>query len=287
MIDLLAQRRFDAIVLGTFVDLIDTLKSQKSKRCINSTNSVAAARQRLDRIIALQRMQMLGQRTRVHPDTHRRPRRLGPRHDLGDLVRTTDVARIQPNAMRARIDRLQRQRMVEMNIGDDRNRRLHHDRLQRLDIPITRHRHPHDVRTRLARPCGSAPSSPTRFAVSVFVIVCTATGAPPPIGNTADHDLSRGAGRYGRHPVSVASRSHGGDGRMRSAAVAERVADAPRDRGRREADLVEQERRRTVRDEAVRQAAAHEPDVAASGPRRAAARRPPRRSRRRGRCPRR
>ena len=42
VVDLLASRRFEAIVFGTLVDLIETLKFSKSRRSISSTNSTAA-----------------------------------------------------------------------------------------------------------------------------------------------------------------------------------------------------------------------------------------------------
>ena len=66
--------------------------------------------------------------------------------DLGDLVRAADVAGVQAHAVRARVDRLERQRVVEVDVGDDRDRRLAHDRLQRLDVLVARHRDAHDVR---------------------------------------------------------------------------------------------------------------------------------------------
>ena len=56
-----------------------------------------------------------------------------------------------------------------------------HDRLERLDVLVARHGDAHDVRAGVGDACGSASIVAARFAVSVLVIVWTATGAPPPI----------------------------------------------------------------------------------------------------------
>ena len=116
--------RFAAIVFGTFVDLIETLKSSKSQALHQRDELDRGGHERLDGVLALERVQVLGQRSRVHADAHRRAR--GPRAvgDLGDLLRAADVARVEPDAVRAGVDRLQRQRVVEVDVGDDRDRRL-------------------------------------------------------------------------------------------------------------------------------------------------------------------
>ena len=105
--------------------------------------------QRLDRVLALELVQVLGQRAGVHPDAHRRARRLRPVGHLGDLLGPADVARVQPDAVGAGVDRLQRQRVVEVDVGDDRDRRLAPDRLQRLHVLLARHRAAHDVAARV------------------------------------------------------------------------------------------------------------------------------------------
>ena len=69
--------------------------------------------------------------------------------DLGDLLGAADVAGVQPDAVRAGGDRLQRERVVEVDVGDDRNRRLHDDRLQRLDVLVARDGDADDVRSGL------------------------------------------------------------------------------------------------------------------------------------------
>jgi len=47
--------------------------------------------------------------------------------------------------VRAGVDRLQRERVIEVDVGDHRDRRLDHDRLERLDVLLARHGHAHDV----------------------------------------------------------------------------------------------------------------------------------------------
>ncbi len=70
----------------------------------------------------------------------------GERDDLGDLVGSADVAGVDPHAVRACLDRLQRERVVEVDVGDHRDRRLRDDRPQRLDVLLARHGDAHDVR---------------------------------------------------------------------------------------------------------------------------------------------
>ena len=142
--------------------------------------------ERLDRSWALQLVEVLGQRPGVDADPHRDARRGRPLRDLGDLVGAADVARVEPDAVRAGVDRLQRQRVVEVDVGDHRDRRLGDDRLQRLDVGLARHGDPDEVRARLGDPriCSMVAA---RFAVSVLVIVWTTTGAPPPIGTSLTH----------------------------------------------------------------------------------------------------
>ena len=61
-------------------------------------------------------------------------------------------------------------------IGDSRD-----DRLQRLDVLVARHGDAHDVGAGVGD-AADLVHRRRRFAVSVLVIVCTATGAPPPMG---------------------------------------------------------------------------------------------------------
>ncbi len=110
---------------------------------LNRLNS--GRHQRLDGILVLQVTQMLRQRTAVNANAQRSPCLLGKGDHLGHLLGPTDVARIQTHTVRPGFDRLQSKRMVEVNVGDHGNRRVEHDLLQRLDILLAWHRHPHDV----------------------------------------------------------------------------------------------------------------------------------------------
>ncbi len=93
--------------------------------------------------------------------------------------------------MGAGVDRLQREGVVEVDVGDHRDRRPFDDRLQRDHIVIARHGDAHEVRASLGDLwiCSMVAS---RLAVSVLVIVCTATGAPPRDRHAADEDLALG-----------------------------------------------------------------------------------------------
>jgi hypothetical protein len=56
---------------------------------------------------------------------------------------------VQPDAVRPRVDRLQRQRVVEVDVGDHGDRRVDDDRLERVDVLVARDGHAHDVGARL------------------------------------------------------------------------------------------------------------------------------------------
>ena len=77
------------------------------------------------------------------------PASLARGHDLRDLVGTADVAGVQAHAVGTGVNRLQRQRVVEVDVGDHRDRRALDDRAQRLDVLLARHGAANDVRARL------------------------------------------------------------------------------------------------------------------------------------------
>ena len=107
--------RFAAIVFGTFVDLIEILKSSNLIERLHHLHELDRGRhQRFDGVVVLERVQMLGQRARIDPDPHRHAGLGGLDGDLGDLLATADVARVQPDAVRAGVDRLQREGVVEV-----------------------------------------------------------------------------------------------------------------------------------------------------------------------------
>ncbi len=138
--------RLEAIVFGTEVDFIETLKFSKSRRSISCNRLDRGRHERLDGVVVLELAQVLGQRAGVDADAQRRAALLGQRDHLGDLLRAADVPGVQPDAVRAGLDRLQRERVVEVDVGDHRDRRLRDDALQRLGVLLARDRHAHDVR---------------------------------------------------------------------------------------------------------------------------------------------
>jgi hypothetical protein len=68
-----------------------------------------------------------------------------------------------------------------MNVGDHRNLRLPCDRGQRLDIVLAGHGHPHDLAAGRGQ-LRDLLQGRVDVGVSVVVIDCTLTGAPPPTG---------------------------------------------------------------------------------------------------------
>jgi hypothetical protein len=93
----------------------------------------------------------LGSEPELSPDAHRGAELVRALGDLGDLVGPADVAGVQPHAVGAGVERLDRQRVVEVDVGDDRDRRLDDEPLEGLDVLVARDRDAHDVRARL---CG-------------------------------------------------------------------------------------------------------------------------------------
>ena len=102
-------------------------------------------RERLDGVLALELVEVLGQRAGVDADPHRHARGGRLLRHLGDLVAPADVARVQADAVGAGVDRLEREGVVEVDVGDDRDRRLAHDRLERVGVLLARHGDAHEV----------------------------------------------------------------------------------------------------------------------------------------------
>jgi hypothetical protein len=73
---------------------------------------------------------------------------IGKQRHLGDFVAAADVAGIETNAVGSGFNRFQRQRVVEVDVSDHRDRRLLDDRLQRLDVLVPRDGYPNDVGAR-------------------------------------------------------------------------------------------------------------------------------------------
>ena len=66
---------------------------------------------------------MLGNEPEFTPIRIGTPAAVARSGDLGDLLAAPDVARVEADAMGAGVDRLQGQGVVEVDVGDDRDRR--------------------------------------------------------------------------------------------------------------------------------------------------------------------
>ena len=88
---------------------------------------------------------MLRQRARVRADPHRNPRPLGRADHLLDLLRAADVSRIDADGGDTGVDRLERQRGVEVDVGDDGDRREAHDQRQCLRVLRLRDGDPNEL----------------------------------------------------------------------------------------------------------------------------------------------
>ena len=169
-------------MFGTFVDLIETLKFSKSSDSIIATNSRRGGDQRLDRVRALELVQVLGQRARVDADPHR--------HVLSAFASSATSATFSRPPM---LPGLRRMQWAPASIALSASVWLKWmSAITGIGESLTMVR---SASTSLSRGTAtrtrSAPASATlpicsmvasRFAVSVLVIVCTATGAPPPMG---------------------------------------------------------------------------------------------------------
>jgi hypothetical protein len=150
--------------------------------------------------------QVFFQAAGVHPDADRTAVVLGRPHHLGHALGVTDVAGVDPQAGSPRLGRLDRAFVVEMDVGDDRNRAFRHDLAQGAGAFLS------GVDTRTI----SAPATAQRWicsmvaatsVVSVLVIVCTEIGASPPTSTlptlicreTAPVDVAPGTDGVVRH----------------------------------------------------------------------------------------
>jgi hypothetical protein len=103
--------------------------------------------QRLRLITMRQLVEVLRQRTGVGTDAHWDPGALRRLDDLGHALRAADVARVDADRRDARVDRLQRERGVEVDVRDHGNRAETHDRPQRLRVLSLWHRATDDLAT--------------------------------------------------------------------------------------------------------------------------------------------
>ena len=111
-----------------------------------------------------------------------------------DHLRTLSSPPMLPGLMRTAATpasmRPQRQRGVEVDVGDDRHAGVAHDGRQRVGVGDARHRDAHDLAAGLDAAAPIWASVASTSCVLVVVMDCTTTGAPPPIGHAADADLA-------------------------------------------------------------------------------------------------
>ena len=81
---------------------------------------------------------MLGKRAGVDADPQWHAGRCRSGNNLSDLFRAADVAGVKTDARGTIGDRLQRQRVVEVDVSDYRDRRLGDKSFQRFGIAFTR-----------------------------------------------------------------------------------------------------------------------------------------------------
>ena len=80
------------------------------------------------------------------------PAAFAARDDLLDLVGAADVAGVDAHGGHAGVDRPQRQRRVEVDVGDHRQRRAGDDRRQRVGVGAARHRDPGELAAGVGQP---------------------------------------------------------------------------------------------------------------------------------------
>ena len=130
--------------------------------------------------IAVLREDILFERAGIDADADRNAAVLRGREHLMDAVLAPDVAGVDAHLGDAGLDGLEREHVIEMDIGDDRDRATaaRWPRIASaasLSFTVTR---------TMSHPASAAPTIcatvPATSAVLVLVIVCTDSGAPPP-----------------------------------------------------------------------------------------------------------
>ena len=104
--------------------------------------------ERLRLVTARQIVEVARERAGVGADAHRDAGAFGRLDDLDDLVRAADVAGVDAHGRDARVDRLQRQARVEVDVGDHRERREPNDAAERLGVLRLRHGAAHQLAAR-------------------------------------------------------------------------------------------------------------------------------------------
>ena len=133
-----ASRRYARIMVGTWLDFTEILKSRKSEALEQPHLLERGLDQSLGLVALRKLVQVLRQRAGVRADAHRDPRGLRGAHDLRDLVRAADVAGVDPDCRDAGVDRLQGEARVEVDVGDHGDRREADDPAERLGVLVLR-----------------------------------------------------------------------------------------------------------------------------------------------------
>src|SRR3954463_15567019 len=204
-------RRLAAIVLGTFVDLMETLKSSKRRRSISSTNSTAAATSASTEFSRSSSCRCLGSEPLLTPMRIGVPAaraRSATSATFSGPPMLPGFRRMQwaPASIAFRASVWLKWMSAMIGIGDSTT--------IVLSASMSSSR---GTATRTT----SAPASATvriwsivacKLAVSVFVIVCTTTGAPPPMGTppTLIWRLEAMPSVYAEGPFAPLSRQNGG-----------------------------------------------------------------------------
>ena len=89
---------------------------------------------------------------RIDPDPERSSQNPGSICDLTHLLRTTDVPRVDPHAVRACIESLEGESVIEVDVGNDGDWRVAHDDFECFNIVVTWDGAAHEVRSGLGNP---------------------------------------------------------------------------------------------------------------------------------------
>ena len=164
-----------------------------------------------------------GQRAGVRADPHRDPRRLrGARRPRATLSGPPMLPGLIRTAATPRLDRLQREARVEVDVGDHRQRREPHDPRQRLGVLESSARRRGRSRSRRRRARRSAPSSPRRRASSSASSTARRrarrrrSARPRPRSAARWPSGFEFSGRVHEYGVRLAARRHGACRRPRS-----------------------------------------------------------------------
>ena len=146
--------------------------------------------------------QVLFQRPGIHADPDGTAVILGRLHHFGHALAVTDIARVDPQAGRTGLCRLDGALVVEMYIRNDRHRAFAHDLFQGLGGRMIGGGNPDDIRPYIRRALDLGHCCRDIRRIGVRHRLNRYRGAPT-YRNIADHDLAAFAA------VDIAPRAHG------------------------------------------------------------------------------